>query len=232
MGRWADYRAWRKRREELLAEEQDRALAREARRMREAFASAEGGEPAVEVRWGLAEDGARVADLLELNGMPRWVAFEELFVVAAERGEVTAAVHYQTGRERLLLGLLVADPWRDRGALAEVLYSGARALAWEAGIPRVVVRVPENPRRARGRLPSPRPGATGRSDRRPRSAAEAVRLPLEKGILPLGPPERPVFRHHPRRRRGKVMGWPRRRKSCAGWRSGSWRPSGGATCPS
>jgi len=145
MGRWADYRAWRKRREELLAEEQDRALAREARRMREAFASAEGGEPAVEVRWGLAEDGARVADLLELNGMPRWVAFEELFVVAAERGEVTAAVRYQAGRERLLLGLLVADPWRDRGALAEVLYSGARALAWESGIPRVVARGPENP---------------------------------------------------------------------------------------
>jgi len=145
MGRWADYRAWRKRREELLAEEQDRALAREARRMREAFASAEGGEPAVEVRWGLAEDGARIADLLELNGMPRWVAFEELFVVADERGEVTAAVRYRIGRERLLLGLLVADPWRDRGALAEVLYSGARELAWESGIPRVVARGPENP---------------------------------------------------------------------------------------
>jgi hypothetical protein len=181
MGRWADYKAWRERRKELVAEDQDRALAREARRVREAFASAEGSGPAVEVRWGLAEDGARIADLLELNGMPRWVAFEELFVVAAERGEVTAAVRYQTGRERLLLGLLVADPWRDRGALAEVLYSGARALAWEAGIPRVVVRVPENPRRARdagfrrhGRdlqadataLPDPPPKPSGSSLRR------------------------------------------------------------------
>jgi hypothetical protein len=149
MGRWADYKAWRERRKELVAEDQDRALAREARRVREAFASAEGSGPAVEVRWGLAEDGARIADLLELNGMPRWVAFEELFVVADERGEVTAAVRYRIGRERLLLGLLVADPWRDRGALAEVLYSGARALAWESGIPRVVARGPENPRRAR-----------------------------------------------------------------------------------
>lgn len=157
--------------------------------------------------------------------------------VCPETSALTRSRRYGRGSldpspRRSLLGLLVADPRRDGDALARTLYSGARALAWEAGIPTVVARGPENPRRARGRLPSPRPGATGRSDRRPRSAAEAVRLPLEKGILPLGPPERPVFRHHPRRRRGKVMGWPRRRKSCAGWRSGSWRPSGGATCPS
>ena len=145
MGRWADYKAWRERRKELVAEDQDRALAREARRVREAFASAEGSGSAVEVRWGQAEDGARIADLLELNGMPRWVAFEELFVVADERGEVTAAVRYRVGRDRLLLGLLVADPWRDGGALAEALYSGVRALAWNAGIPRVVARGPENP---------------------------------------------------------------------------------------
>ena len=50
MGRRPDYKVWKKRRKHLLAEEQDRALAREARRIREAFAAAEGNEPAVEVR--------------------------------------------------------------------------------------------------------------------------------------------------------------------------------------
>lgn len=181
MGRWTDYKAWRKRRGELVAEAQERALEREAARVRRAFASAGGSGSAVEVRWGQAEDGARIADLLELNGMPRWVAFEELFVVADERGEVTAAVRYRVGRDRLLLGLLVADPWRDGGALAEALYSGARALAWEAGIPRVVARGPENPRRARDAgfrrrgwdlqagattFPDPPPKPPGRSLRR------------------------------------------------------------------
>lgn len=145
MGRWADFRAWRKRRKELLAEEQDRALAREAYRVRKAFAAAERSRPDAEVRWGLAEDEAKVAELLELNGMPRWVAFEERFVVAEVGGEVAAAVRCQTGPKRLLLGLLVADPARDEGALAEALYAGARALAWEAGIPTVAVRGSESP---------------------------------------------------------------------------------------
>ena len=140
MGRWADFRAWRKRRQELLAEEQDRALAREAYRVRKAFAAAERSRPDAEVRWGLAEDEAKVAELLELKGMPRWVAFEERFVVAEVGGEVAAAVRCQTGPERLLLGLLVADPARDEGALAEALYAGARALAGETGIPTVAVR--------------------------------------------------------------------------------------------
>lgn len=148
MGRWADYRAWRKRRKELLAEEQDHALAREAYRVRAAFAAARGSGPDAEVRWGLAEDEVKVAELLELNGMPRWVAFEERFLVTEEGGEVTAAVRYQIGPERLLLGLLVADPARDEGALAGVLYSGSRTLAWEAGIPAVVVRGSASSRRA------------------------------------------------------------------------------------
>lgn len=151
MGHWADLKAWRKRRRALLAEEQEGALAREARRARQAFAAAEGGGlVGVVVRWGLAEDGAGVARLLELNGMPRWVAFEERFVVAEERGRVTAAVRYQTGPDRLLLGLLVADPLRDEGALARALYSRVRDLARDAGCPTVVVRRPENPCSTRG----------------------------------------------------------------------------------
>ena len=59
--------------------------------------------------------------------MPRWVAYEERFVVAEEGGEVMAAVRYRTEPKRLLPGLLVADPWRGGGTLAAVLYSGARA---------------------------------------------------------------------------------------------------------
>ena len=129
MGRWAGYRAWRKRREKTVAQRQDEALAREARMVREAFAAASGGGPGVEVRWGLAEDADGIADLLELNGMPRWVAYEERFVVAEERGLVRAAVRYRTGPERLLLGLLVADPWRDERRLAVALYAGAGILA-------------------------------------------------------------------------------------------------------
>ena len=50
MGHWENHKARRKRRRELLAEEQDRALAREARRAREAFSAAEGSGPTVEVR--------------------------------------------------------------------------------------------------------------------------------------------------------------------------------------
>jgi hypothetical protein len=40
----------------------------------------------VEVRWGFREDEARVAELLELNGVPRWAAFEERYIVAEEKG--------------------------------------------------------------------------------------------------------------------------------------------------
>ena len=133
MDYWADFLAWRERRRELLREAQGRALAREARRVREAFAAVE-ESAGVEVRWGLAEDEARVAELLELNGMPRWVAFEERFVVAEEGGEVRAAVRYRTEPKRLFLGLLVADPWAGERRLAVALYAGARGLARELGV--------------------------------------------------------------------------------------------------
>src|SRR5215213_6142651 len=77
---------------------------------------------------GLLEDEAKVAELLELNGMPRWVAFEERFIVAEREGEVLAAVRYRTEPKRLLLGLLVADPWAGERRLAVDLYAGARRL--------------------------------------------------------------------------------------------------------
>jgi len=140
---WARYRAWRERRRRLLREQQERALEREWRRAREAFAPA--GVPAdVDVRWGLAGDEEGIAELLELNGVPRWVAFEERFIVAEAKpeGRVLAAVRYGTDSERLLLGLLVADPWRGERRLAAALYAGAADLAREMGVREVLARPP------------------------------------------------------------------------------------------
>ena len=83
------------------------------------------------VRWGLPEDEPRIAELLELNGMPRWVAYEERFIVAERGGEILAGLRYRTETKRLLLGLLVVDPWAGEGALARALYAGAWSLARE-----------------------------------------------------------------------------------------------------
>jgi hypothetical protein len=97
----------------------------------------------VEVRWGLDEDEAKIAELLELNGMPRWVAFEERFIVAARQdGRVLAALRYRAEKGRLVLGLLVADPWEGERRLAAALYSGAEDLAREIGVREVLTRPP------------------------------------------------------------------------------------------
>ena len=140
---WTRYRAWREQRRRPLREQQERALERERRRAREAFAPA--GVPAdVEVRWGLMGDEEGIAELLELHGIPRWVAFEERFIVAEAKpdGRVLAAVRYGTGSERLLLGLLVADPWRGERRLAAALYAGVADLAREMGVHEVLARPP------------------------------------------------------------------------------------------
>ncbi len=93
------------------------------------------------VRWGLPEDESRIAELLELNGMPRWVAYEERFIVAERGGEILAGLRYRTEIKRLLLGLLVVDPWMDARPLARALYTGAWSLAREIGA-REVLAVP------------------------------------------------------------------------------------------
>jgi hypothetical protein len=128
---WAYLSAWKEHRRELLQEVQERQLEREARRARKTRATRIYSKRpvAVEVRWSLLEDEAKVAELMELNGMPRWVAFEGRFVVAERDGEVLAAVRYRTEPRRLLLGLLVADPWAGERRLAVALYAGARRLA-------------------------------------------------------------------------------------------------------
>lgn len=97
-------------------------------------------EVGVEVRWARAEDELQIARLLELNGMPRWLAFEERYIVAEERGEVLAALGYKTAASELFLGLLVVDPRGGERRLAEALYAGALDLAREAGIDEVRAR--------------------------------------------------------------------------------------------
>jgi len=135
VGNPLDLELARERREELLREAAGRRL---ALALREDRRDDEEGLGGVVVRWGLAEDEAAVADLLQLNGMPRWVAFEERFIVAERDGRVLGALRYRTESKRLLLGLLVVDPWAGEGRLARALYSGAADLARELGVGEVV----------------------------------------------------------------------------------------------
>jgi hypothetical protein len=129
------------RHEELIREANQQRLARKARRARKLRARSEesearrasAGKPPA-VRLGLASDAWRIATLLELNGMPRWVAFEERFVVVEEGGALTAAMRFREGPELLYLGLLITDPWAEEHTVTVALYSGARAIAEGLGL--------------------------------------------------------------------------------------------------
>jgi hypothetical protein len=144
---WAGFGAWEGRREELLREAERERLVRGLREAREGRVASGSHERCVEapegieVRWGLLEDEAKIADLLELNGMPRWVAFEERYVVAEKDGEILAALRYRTEPKRLLLGLLICDPWAEEHPLAVALYDGAGELAQEMGVGEVLARL-------------------------------------------------------------------------------------------
>jgi hypothetical protein len=144
---WAGFGAWEERRAELLREAEHRRLARqlrEARAVRAEGGSGKGrtevGDGGIAVRWGLLEDEGAIADLLELNGMPRWIAFEEWYIVAEKDGEILAAMRYRTEPRRLLLGLLVTDPWAEERPLVGALYAGAGELAWDMGVTEIVAR--------------------------------------------------------------------------------------------
>jgi hypothetical protein len=132
---WMNHLAWREHRRELLREARERQLERqlerEARKASKALAHS---------KKGVEADEAKVAELLELNDMPRWVAFEERFIVADKDGELLAAVRYQTEPKQLVLGLLVADPWAGERRLAVALYAGARRLALELGASDILAR--------------------------------------------------------------------------------------------
>ena len=141
---WATFGVWEERREELIREAERRRLVREARRARSEGRSGSGHaglrDGSVEVRWGLLEDEPEIAGLLELNGMPRWIAFEERYIVAERDGKILAAMRYRTEKGRLVLGLMVTDPWAEERPLAVALYVGAGELARELGVAEVIAR--------------------------------------------------------------------------------------------
>ena len=132
----------RGRQEELLREAEERRIAGALRKARRSVK--EGGRSmtreleGLKVGWGLAEEEPAVADLLELNGRPRWVAFEERFIVAQKDGKVLGAVRYRMESKRLILGLLVVDPWAGEERLALALYRGSKELAREIGAEEVI----------------------------------------------------------------------------------------------
>jgi len=134
-------------REELLREAGERRLARELRVARRSAARARNGggdDAGITVRLGLHADDERVAELLELNGMGRWVAFEERFVVAERDGAVLATLSYRTEPKRMLLGLLVVDPWAGERPLALALYARAPELAREIGVREIRAESPRH----------------------------------------------------------------------------------------
>jgi hypothetical protein len=132
----------RDRQKELLREAEERRISSALRRARRGGERGEETEAeGVEVGWGLAGDEPAVADLLQLNGMPRWISAEERFVVARKDGKVLGAVRYRMESKRLMLGLLVVDPWAGEERLARELYRGAGELAREIGVREVVTPV-------------------------------------------------------------------------------------------
>jgi hypothetical protein len=151
-----EFETWRERHAELLREAEEERLARrlrnDGRRKEHGFLKRAGDlaglvfasrRPAgevtagIEVRWATPEDEEKISELLELNGAPRAMALGEGFIVAEKDGEVQAAMRYRTESKRLLLGMLVADPWTAERPLAEALYSGARKLARGMGVKKV-----------------------------------------------------------------------------------------------
>ena len=90
------------------------------------------GDRRTQVRQGLAGDAPRIADLMEQNGVPRWVAFEERFIIAEDEGRLVAILRNREDSECLFLGLLVAEP---QGSVAVDLYTGARVMAYGLAAP-------------------------------------------------------------------------------------------------
>ena len=132
MDPWIDLEPWRERRKDLLREAQRRRLARE---LREAQRT-----KGIEVRWSLPGDEHKIATLHELNGRPRWEAFEERFVVAERNGKILSALPYQTTSKRLWVGLLITDPWAEERSVARALYAGLGDLAREIGVGEVLAQ--------------------------------------------------------------------------------------------
>ncbi len=147
MNGWLDLEVDREHLDGLMRDAQRSQLVRELEAARKAQTVKHHNEAAskpmkreIEVRWGLSEDEPKIAELLELNGMPRQAAFEEQFVVAEENGEVLAAMRYRTAPKRLLLELLVVDPWAGEREWAVALYAKVRVLAQEMGVQEILAQ--------------------------------------------------------------------------------------------
>jgi hypothetical protein len=123
---------WRERHKNLLREAEQRRLARGLREARRA--------KRIEVHWSLPGDEPKIADLLELNGRPRWEAFEERCTVAEEKGKILSALPYQTTSKRLWVGPLITNPWAEECSVARALYAGLGDLAREIGVGEVLAQ--------------------------------------------------------------------------------------------
>jgi hypothetical protein len=88
----------------------------------------------IEVGRALPEHEPHIADLLELNDMPRRMAVGRRYLIASSGGAVFAALEYHVESRRLQLGHLVSDPLASERLPARVLYAEAHALAREAGL--------------------------------------------------------------------------------------------------
>lgn len=139
MSGWVKFWGWRGKREGLKWDAKQEL----AKKVRRGMGTDRGGEEGgvVNVRWGTVADEPLVARLMELNGMPRWVAFEERFIVAeGSGGRLLAAMRYRTESQRLVLGLPVVDPWAGELKMVGALYRGAVELAHGIGAAEVVAR--------------------------------------------------------------------------------------------
>ncbi len=132
MDPWINLELWRERNKDVLREAEQRRLAQELQEARRA--------KGIEVRWSLPGDEHKIATLHELNGRPRWEAFEERFIVAEEKGKILSALPYQTTSKRLWVGLLITDPWVEERSVARALYAGLGDLAQEIGVGEVLAQ--------------------------------------------------------------------------------------------
>lgn len=139
------------RHQELLREARQERLAQELRRARKTGAeesptrdATTPREMGTEVRPSRVKDVRRIAELLELNEIPRWVAFEERFIIAEDDGKLVAVLRFRADSERLYLGLLVTDPWAEEHSVAVALYAGARVLACGLDLREIRARTRQN----------------------------------------------------------------------------------------
>ena len=141
----------RERHHELLREAGQARLARELSRVRRdrGDGTPAGNGSAYDVRQrkarqGVPEDAPRIAELLEVNDISCWVAFEERFLVVEEAGEIVAALRFRQDFERLYLGFLVTVPWVEERPLAITLYAGAPDAARGLGLKEIRAQAPRN----------------------------------------------------------------------------------------